>query len=331
MCVALIITKEARPKLADLRRMQCANQDGIGYGWPEDGKVHWKKGVTLEELDEALDTAPRPVFVHFRLATAGGKRAALCHPFPVNAEADIRVVGSAGALMMHNGHWGDWDDWYNALKMEKVPLPDGPWSDTRFTAYMMAHWPREMDSIAKLNGGRVALLRGNGTFSLWGDWKEPQPDGVIYSNYYWQAYTTGSYGYYGNSSDFHEEDWVAWAENGEAVSCTTNVNPSVLSPAQRAINAEGRLTTHDPGRRWNPGVHTRKNGTVITDAGTRYTSSRLPPELEEELTDDEVDAMEDYPHRLVNGHRVPDFERSVRANAEQDAAWEAMVSGYSRE
>lgn len=327
MCVALIITTDGRPSRADLLKMQCANADGIGYGWAEGGRVHWKKGVTVQQLDDALDTLPRPVFVHFRLATAGGKRAALCHPFPVNADADVRIVGSAGALMMHNGHWSDWDDWYDALKDEKVPLPDGPWSDTRFTAYMMAHWPRELDSIAKLNGGRVALLRSDGTFTTWGDWRTPETTGLIYSNYYWSA---TSVGYYGNYADWDEADWQRWSDNGEAVVCAATI-PTAMSPAQRAIEAEARMTSH---RQSYEELRKSRSPSAVTDSGTRYHTNRFPPELEEELTDDEIDALADgeMPEYVRNGYRVPDFDRQRRLTSEEhEAAWEAMVTGYGRE
>lgn len=168
--------------------MEEHNPDGAGIGWTENGKVHWLKGLNAKEVDEWLDQLPRPLFIHFRWATAGGKRAELCHPFPLNPSVDLRVTGNSGALMMHNGHWSDWESYQKMVADDENPLPDGPWSDTRLAALLMARFPDQVGEVAKIMGGKVAIMNGKGKVRMFGSWStlERYP-GAFFSNTYWES------------------------------------------------------------------------------------------------------------------------------------------------
>lgn len=192
MCVAFVIHGKQVPSLADLQNMESHNPDGAGLGWAEKDRVHWIKGLTAKEVHEWLseNDLPRPILGHFRLSTVGGKRADLCHPFPINRTADVRVAGSSGALLIHNGHWYDWEK-YTKMFDE---LPDGPWSDTRLTAYMMAQFPDEISEIVKLNGGKLAVLNGKGKVRRFGSWTTVKEyKGIYFSNTYWQYTRTNNW------------------------------------------------------------------------------------------------------------------------------------------
>ncbi len=318
MCVALIITGSGRPTVDELKAMEQANQDGAGVGWADNGGVHWKKGLGYREVSELIETLPRPIFVHFRLATAGGSRAELCHPFPVNPEADVRIVGSSGALMMHNGHWGSWDDWFRALNESGVPTPEGPWSDTRFAAYMMAHWPREHVEIAKLTGGRVALLRGNGTFSLWGDWHKPDNDGVIYSNYHW-AVCQSAY-------DWGDDEWRGGWGRYESIRSEAVRQPTDSDAEEKAREARlDAIIDRNRVRSYDYRGYSNRSRTAVTAGGTRYLVPRQYlssdfPDVPADPEGDDYTAEELEEIAVMMGVALDDAPRRPPQSAE--STWE---------
>lgn len=190
MCVAVIINTNRSLSKEDLDGMELHNPDGAGLGWAEGGRVHWIKGLTAKEVHEWLPKLPRPVLLHFRFSTVGGKRADLCHPFPINAEADVRIKGTAGSLMIHNGHWYGWEKFMSVVSDDENPLPTGPWSDTRLTAFMMARFPDEVSEVVGLNGGKIAVLTGKGRVRRFGSWytiDKKQYNGMLFSNTYWRT------------------------------------------------------------------------------------------------------------------------------------------------
>lgn len=190
MCVAIIITAEARPTLQDFQNMARSNADGAGVGWATDGRAHWVKGLQPEDLCELIDALPRPVLVHFRFATAGGAIPQLCHPFPIDESMTDEVVGSASEILIHNGHWYGWEEYYKTYCQEYKSVPAGAWSDTRFAALLMHQFPSERPEIAAEVGGKIALLDGaTGEAFYWGHWEEE--NGIMYSNTYWKASRRG--------------------------------------------------------------------------------------------------------------------------------------------
>lgn len=193
MCIAIVITGSHRPTRSELERMHRHNSDGAGVGWADGGKTHWLKGLTAKDVDEWLDQLPRPVLVHFRYATVGGAIPELTHPFPVSRLMPSAVSGSLKApIMIHNGHWGGWERYRDKLSTRRK-LPPGAWSDTRMAAYLMAFYPEEVGRVANTMGGKVAVLRPDGSWEAYGGWTEDK--GVHYSNTYWKSppvFTRGS-------------------------------------------------------------------------------------------------------------------------------------------
>lgn len=185
MCVAIAVPEGAPfPSVDTLEACEWTNDDGIGIAFPDGmGRVEFYKGLSLEELvDLGMLSEGLPRLIHFRLATSGGVRPELCHPFPLTKTADVRVQGTAERVLIHNGVWSEWDTFADLLG----PLPAGPWSDTRLMARIIAmkgdDWIRRF--VAEERVGRLATLDGDGNIGLAGDWE--QEGEVWYSNTYWQ-------------------------------------------------------------------------------------------------------------------------------------------------
>ena len=203
MCVAISMLPGASLKEEEVAKMDRANADGAGIAWVKDGMVHWYKTVKVSPghitriINHHLGS---PRLVHFRLATAGGRKEELCHPFEIGPLASCKAVGKASKVLIHNGHWSRWDDVLRLLGKEGL-LPDaGPWSDTRLASYLAYH---DMDWLEVL-GGRVAVMDGKGQLTHHGDWKDYR-EGIKVSNMGWDVengYRRGGYGGY--------DDWRGW-------------------------------------------------------------------------------------------------------------------------
>lgn len=146
-CVVAICEKNPLTE-EQVDQMYCANSDGAGIAWRETevnqttGKeevyVHWRKGLDVDEMKELALSLPRPYIAHFRIATVGGKRPGLTHPFPVSATASTALTGKTkGYVLFHNGHFGTWQaDCKEAAIRSGQKVPTGRWSDTRAMAWL---------------------------------------------------------------------------------------------------------------------------------------------------------------------------------------------------
>lgn len=163
MCL-LIVSKKGLPHEEVLRLGDMQNPHGAGIAWTESGKVKWKKGLKLEELEQFRDLTG-PVLVHFRFASSGGQRAELNHPFTVDARASTALEGEAEMVMMHNGHWHG----FSKSLMENVDyppkeLPKGPWSDTRAIAWLgHIKGVNFFDNVKE----KIATLSSNGEINIY--------------------------------------------------------------------------------------------------------------------------------------------------------------------
>jgi len=145
--------------------------DGIGVAWRQNGLVHWRKGITLEQLKAIGKDTKGPWLIHFRQSTVGKAMPELCHPFPVNKDVSLKLEGKAMSVLAHNGHW---NNWANRLlnSLGKHELPDGPWSDTRAMAFLTAIHGREymklVDHAETGDFGRIAILSNTGPVFMMG-------------------------------------------------------------------------------------------------------------------------------------------------------------------
>jgi hypothetical protein len=217
MCVAVTLAPGSTLTRDEVERMNRSNSDGVGVAWAHNGAVHWFKTTKVEpEHIERLiyywSNFPR--LVHFRLATAGGTRSDLCHPFEVGPLASCRTQGSSGKVMIHNGHWGRWSEVHALLEAEDL-LPDkGPWSDSRLAAYLAHADPDWLQAL----GGRVAMMDGEGKVDRMGDWQQLR-QGIYVSNKIWDYnnYRRGGYTGYGEWKgwEWDEHDWAEYMAASE--------------------------------------------------------------------------------------------------------------------
>jgi len=124
------------------------NDDGGGVAWREpdaNGRmmVKWKKGLEdkdgLEEMTELCYTLPVPYVAHFRVASCGGVRPSLTHPFLVDHTASTAIEGETyGGVLFHNGDWKGWGEACREAAIHSgVPIPPGgKWSDSRGMAWL---------------------------------------------------------------------------------------------------------------------------------------------------------------------------------------------------
>ena len=129
MCVIMVSPIGEKVAREVFQRMWNANDDGFGMMYRTREGVGIVKGLLgMEEAWEQYALLPEgvPHVLHFRLATHGGVKPELTHPFLVHEESPLVQVGvSERPVLAHNGVWS-----LHALKQKEVNLR-GPVSDTR--------------------------------------------------------------------------------------------------------------------------------------------------------------------------------------------------------
>jgi len=147
LCVIMIAEKQ-RPTSLMVADAYHQNPEGFGIAYRDgEGKekvVRWKKGLfKLEEAQELCADTPLPYIAHFRVASVGGVKAGLCHPFPVEVDVPLREEGyTKGYVLFHNGHWANWDKSLleATYRGQGKKIPAGRWSDSRAMAWMAAQY-----------------------------------------------------------------------------------------------------------------------------------------------------------------------------------------------
>jgi hypothetical protein len=188
----IFICREGIPSYESLLKAESSNSDGGGIAWREtDTKgntlVRWKKGLKAHEINDVLKELELekylPVIIHFRSASQGGNVKELCHPFPITEGVSTDLEGTAKAVLFHNGTYGMWDSamkemvWVAGLKM-----PVGPWSDSRFLAWLAFHRGWTSLRLADWGNGRIVLLDSKGNLVIQGNgWRDGADKGVLQS------------------------------------------------------------------------------------------------------------------------------------------------------
>lgn len=201
MCVIAIVN-EKRPTPGDLAGMWEANPSGAGIAWREGGKVHWAKGLKLDEITAMVAEKPLPLVVHFRIPSCGGTSPGLTHPFPVERSASLQLRGVIdGEVLFHNGHWNAFNDvGMRFAASARLRVPRGPWSDSRTMAYIAAFLgPSFIDWI-----DQKVVIFGTETIEVFQSSGWTKYDGFLTSNTYWYSRVPR-----GNSSHstFRAEDY----------------------------------------------------------------------------------------------------------------------------
>lgn len=196
MCVILVCDKR-RPSSSMLKACAAANRDGAGMAWMvnkgnkgndrkhDKPSVRWRKNLTLDEVTVLTKKVALPFVVHFRIASIGGVRPELCHPFPVSATETVGpLAGMSDAVLFHNGHWAEWaEPVRNSIIHGNAKMPQGPWSDSRGMAFLAArHGHDFLHLIPKSQ--RIVLVTGKEITYFGNGWSTV--DEVTVSNESWR-------------------------------------------------------------------------------------------------------------------------------------------------
>jgi hypothetical protein len=141
MCVIAVSPVGEKVAKEVFERMWRSNDDGFGMMYRSREGVAIVKGLLdMEKAWEQYAMLPEgvPHVLHFRLATHGGVRPELTHPFLVHEESPIVRAGATDKpVLAHNGVWS-----LHALKQKEVRL-EGPVSDTRVLAAWIGKLAKE--------------------------------------------------------------------------------------------------------------------------------------------------------------------------------------------
>lgn len=174
MCVVVLVDdNDTRPEPDIIRAMFDSNGDGAGAAWREevDGvpHVHWRKGLGVEDMVELAATLPVPYVQHFRIASCGGVRPELTHPFEISEDASVESEGlTTNPVLFHNGHWTGWERELKEAVWKaggEIKLPVGPWSDTRAMAFLVHHFGHGYLDLAN---EKTIMFGPDGDIGIWG-------------------------------------------------------------------------------------------------------------------------------------------------------------------
>jgi hypothetical protein len=129
----------------------------------------------------SVNRLPLPFVFHARIATIGGVRAELCHPFPLDLRLRAtRLDGmSRKGVLFHNGHWPDWQRF-----VTPAPNDRSPWSDSRAMALIAGKYGADVIEEIVPDSQRVVLFTPDGVRRLGAGWTETRR-GVFASNQHW--------------------------------------------------------------------------------------------------------------------------------------------------
>ena len=171
MCVIICCDKESGfPALETLESAEALNRHGGGIAWiGENGKVQYKKGINAKQIFAITKHIPLPAIIHFRIASIGAVNNPLCHPFPINEEADCDLAGECDSVLFHNGTWHGWSDvCLQAVIKKDIKFPEGEWSDSRAMAWLVDKYGTGILNLLT-DGNKVAVFSKEG-IKKYGSW-----------------------------------------------------------------------------------------------------------------------------------------------------------------
>jgi hypothetical protein len=330
MCV-IITGTERKPSLDVLEKCERANGHGTGMAWvTRSGDVAYQKGLDPQGINTILEslTGGRQWAIHFRLATVGGTKGELSHPFPIVEGVPLQKAGKAPAVLFHNGHWGNWQEagLRDVVRWGHAPLK-GPMSDSRMVAHLVQLYGEE---ILPLIPGKYLILTPQGA-TRWPenetDWHEL--DGCYYSNRNWDtgAYCGTHYGrsHYAGATTFPEirdgkavvdqrtrweerlakagykQDGDTWIGPKAKVEQLTEGTPVEVAVEQRAAETTADTETDAPPRKLAREDQLRANGWVKKNGRWEKHDGRLTLYDPRTHSDNGRDHLAELWHRRFDG------------------------------
>jgi hypothetical protein len=193
MCVIACCSIE-RPTKSQIESMWDSNHYGGGVAWREvqsDGStlVRWEKGFDeVEPMIKLAEELPLPYVLHFRIPTYGGTIRQLTHPFVIEEDSRLDLVGTTPeGVLFHNGSWNSWRSELKIAAIQgKWHLPRGHYSDSRAMAIMAAHMG---PGILELIEEKICVLTPTRLDCFGHGWTVHEK--ILYSNLGWNSRTKG--------------------------------------------------------------------------------------------------------------------------------------------
>lgn len=241
MCVIAISPAGEKVSREVFERMWRSNSDGFGLLYRARDGVGIVKGLMDEqEAWEAYDGLPEgvPHVLHFRLATHGGVRPELTHPFLVHEESPLVQAGVVcEPVLAHNGIWS-----LHASKEREVRL-GGPVSDTRVLAAWLGKLSKERPLREVLerhhyevaSAGRVVVVDPTTwRLHLVGSWI--REGSLLFSNHSFRE-SLYSYAFPGVTCDWRWAEWPAGTAKKKKKKSTGSIDLEAIARPE-AVPAE---------------------------------------------------------------------------------------------
>lgn len=244
MCI-IAIKKAGQPIPNEniLETMFKNNSDGAGFAYNLKAKVIIQKGYmtynafrkALKKVEDTVDIHNTSMLFHFRIATHGGVKPALCHPFPLSRKIPNlkRLYTSTELAIVHNGVIpidvkGDISD---TMKYIRTSLSDRSNKNPEF--YRSKRQRRAI--LAEINS-KMAFLDCNGNVYTVGEFITD--NGIMYSNsnYKERTFTFSLW------DDYMSQRIVSPVEEGYIVSGSQFVE---CDSGEYYIDRQGRLYEYD--------------------------------------------------------------------------------------
>lgn len=192
MCIICIKKGTRTPELETVRNCWNNNPDGAGIFWynpdkPGDEKIGYKKGFFREKDFIAFWKKTSAKYklcgFHCRIATHGGIKASLTHPFPIDRVQNKELSGYCSRLAIHNGvlQADSYKGYYTT-------------ADSDTSAFCKRIFTEQLN-YAKIKectrGSRFVVIERTGGLRLFGCWQ--YEEGCWYSNDSYSYRKTVSY------------------------------------------------------------------------------------------------------------------------------------------
>lgn len=226
MCIICVKNGKRLPTLEQVKNCWNNNPDGAGIFWYNpnrqgDNKIGYKKGffdeASFVRFWQRISKDYKLAGFHCRIATHGGIKASLCHPFPVDRVNNKQLSGYVSKLAVHNG-----------VLSENIYKNYFTSADSDTSAYCKKIY-LEMLSFETIRketaGSRFVIITKTGGLHLFGGWR--YEDGVFYSNDSYSYKKTYNYKFtsYGNNQSYNSYNWKGWSTAPKKQETTAKESP----------------------------------------------------------------------------------------------------------
>jgi len=181
MCVIICVEDGDYPSKATLKSAESMNSDGGAIAWlNKDGTKSYRKGLKASKVWKLIQRQLKPhgiktAIIHFRIASVGGVKPQLCHPFEIAEDVpmNMRSVKTTRELLFHNGTWSEYSEYLlDFLRAQKEPMaiPKGDYSDSRIMAYLAFHLGHPQLNKMVKGWNKIAILTTDGIVRYGSGW-----------------------------------------------------------------------------------------------------------------------------------------------------------------